>query len=149
MAVPRVLILVPAGGAGGRLAPLTAERAKPALPFAGSYRLIDVVPSSCRHSGVSGAWVVQQNNPASSWAHLADGRPCGLDADGWPVLTRLSHQAPARVPAGVSVADSLLAPGCVVAGEVERAVVASDVEVRAGSSVGGADDDVTLLSRDS
>jgi glucose-1-phosphate adenylyltransferase len=46
---PRVLALVLAGGEGGRLGPPTDERAKPALPFAGVYRLIDFPLSNCLH----------------------------------------------------------------------------------------------------
>ncbi|HJP66504.1 MAG TPA: sugar phosphate nucleotidyltransferase, partial [Actinomycetota bacterium] len=41
MARPKVFGMVLAGGEGKRLAPLTADRAKPAVPFGGSYRLVD------------------------------------------------------------------------------------------------------------
>ncbi len=46
MAEPRVLGIVLAGGAGTRLAPLTADRAKPAVPFGGLYRLVDFALSN-------------------------------------------------------------------------------------------------------
>ncbi len=76
---PKVLALVLAGGEGGRLDVLTAQRAKPALPFAGAYRLIDFTLSNCRHSGVGDVWVLQQYEPHSLTEHLANGRPWDLD----------------------------------------------------------------------
>ena len=76
---PKVLALVLAGGEGGRLDVLTEERAKPAMPFAGVYRLIDFALSNCHHSGVSDVWVLQQYQPHSLTEHLANGRPWDLD----------------------------------------------------------------------
>ena len=58
---------------------LTAERAKPALPFAGVYRLIDFPLSNCHHSEVGDVWVLQQYEPHSLGAHLSGGRPWDLD----------------------------------------------------------------------
>ena len=74
-----MLALVLAGGEGGRLDVLTEERAKPALPFAGVFRLIDFTLSNCRNSGVSDVWVLQQYQPHSLTEHLANGRPWDLD----------------------------------------------------------------------
>ena len=53
--VPRIrtLVLILAGGAGGRLELLTHSRAKPAVPFAGTHRLIDFPLSNCLHAGIS------------------------------------------------------------------------------------------------
>lgn len=79
MTPPRVLLLVLAGGRGGRLSPLTDRRAKPALPIAGSYRLIDVVLSNAVCSGISDVWVVEQYELHSLNDHLANGRPWDLD----------------------------------------------------------------------
>ena len=76
---PQVLALVLAGGEGGRLAPLTDERAKPVTPFAGSYRLIDFPLSNCVHSGVNDVWVIQQFEPHELTKQLANGRPWDLD----------------------------------------------------------------------
>ena len=53
----RTLVIVLAGGAGGRLELLTRERAKPAVPYAGTHRLIDFPLSNCRNSGLADVWV--------------------------------------------------------------------------------------------
>ncbi len=58
---------------------LTENRAKPALPFAGLYRLIDFPLSNCANSGISDVWVLQQYQPFSIEDHLANGRPWDLD----------------------------------------------------------------------
>jgi glucose-1-phosphate adenylyltransferase len=75
----RILALVLAGGEGGRLGALTEDRAKPALPFGGVYRLIDFPLSNCAHSAVSDVWVLQQYQPHSLGEHIASGRPWDLD----------------------------------------------------------------------
>jgi len=79
MALPRILVVVLAGGAGGRLELLTDQRAKPAVPFAGVYRLVDFPLSNCQHSGISDVWVSVQYHPTSLSDHLANGRPWDLD----------------------------------------------------------------------
>jgi glucose-1-phosphate adenylyltransferase len=68
-----------AGGAGGRLELLTDQRAKPAVPFAGVYRLVDFPLSNCQHSGIADVWVSVQYHPTSLSDHLANGRPWDLD----------------------------------------------------------------------
>jgi glucose-1-phosphate adenylyltransferase len=79
--VPRIrtLVLILAGGAGGRLELLTHSRAKPAVPFAGTHRLIDFPLSNCLHAGIEDVWVSQQFQPVSLSDHLANGRPWDLD----------------------------------------------------------------------
>ena len=79
MHVPRILTLILAGGAGSRLGTLTDRRAKPAMPVAGSYRLIDVPLSNLHHSGLSDVWIIEQYRPKSLNDHLAGGRPWDLD----------------------------------------------------------------------
>src|SRR3954469_386640 len=79
MALPKVLVLVLAGGQGSRLELLTETRAKPAVPFAGVYRLIDFPLSNCQHSGIADVWVSVQYQPQSVSEHLANGRPWDLD----------------------------------------------------------------------
>ena len=75
----KVLALILAGGAGGRLDVLTEQRAKPATPFAGTYRLIDFSLSNCVHSRITDVWLVEQYEPHSLNDHLANGRPWDLD----------------------------------------------------------------------
>jgi glucose-1-phosphate adenylyltransferase len=67
----RVLAVILGGGAGTRLFPLTAQRAKPAVPLAGKYRLVDVPISNCINSGLSRIFVVTQFNSASLNDHIA------------------------------------------------------------------------------
>ena len=76
---PRTLALVLAGGKGSRLGPLTQRRAKPALPFAGVYRLIDFPLTNCVHSGLADVWVLEQYQPHALNDHLHNGRPWDLD----------------------------------------------------------------------
>ncbi len=79
MVQPRVLVVVLAGGAGSRLELLTRTRAKPALPYGGHYRLVDIALTNCLHSGFADVWVIEQNNPVSLADHLNSGRPWDLD----------------------------------------------------------------------
>src|SRR5215210_7406056 len=83
----RALVLILAGGAGGRLELLTRERAKPAVPFAGTHRLIDFPLSNCHNSRLDDVWVSQQFNPISLSDHLANGRPWDLDRSDGGLLT--------------------------------------------------------------
>eukprot|EP00958_Prasinococcus_capsulatus_P011232 scaffold1108_cov387-Prasinococcus_capsulatus_cf.AAC.8 len=66
-----VVSVVLGGGAGTRLYPLTRRRAKPAVPLAGSFRLIDVPMSNCFNSGISKIYVLTQFNSTSLNRHLA------------------------------------------------------------------------------
>ena len=75
----KVLALVMAGGAGSRLEVLTDERAKPAMPYAGVYRLIDFPLSNCMHSRIDDVWIMQQYEPHSLDDHVSNGRPWDLD----------------------------------------------------------------------
>jgi glucose-1-phosphate adenylyltransferase len=67
----RVLAVILGGGAGTRLFPLTAQRAKPAVPLGGKYRLVDVPISNCINSGLNRIFVVTQYNSASLNDHIA------------------------------------------------------------------------------
>lgn len=70
MAVTRILAVVLAGGAGTRLHPLTAEHAKPALPFAGGYRIVDFVLGNLVNSGIRSIYVLAQYKPWSLVDHI-------------------------------------------------------------------------------
>ena len=67
------LTILLAGGSGSRLQPLTADRAKPAVPFGGKYRIIDFTLSNCLHSGVHRILVMTQYKYHSLQKHLRDG----------------------------------------------------------------------------
>src|SRR6202166_920808 len=69
----RVLAFVLAGGKGTRLYPLTKERAKPAVPFGGRYRIIDFVLSNLFHSRIYFTYVLVQCKSQSLLQHLREG----------------------------------------------------------------------------
>jgi glucose-1-phosphate adenylyltransferase len=69
----RVLGIVLAGGKGTRLYPLTKERAKPAVPFGGKYRIIDFVLSNLINSGIYSIYVLTQFKSQSLLQHLSEG----------------------------------------------------------------------------
>jgi glucose-1-phosphate adenylyltransferase len=73
----RALIL--AGGEGTRLSVLTAKRAKPAVPFAGKYRIIDFTLSNCVNSGIFDVLILTQYRPHSLNDHIGRGQPWDLD----------------------------------------------------------------------
>ena len=75
----KTLALILAGGKGSRLGALTERRSKPAAPFAGIFRLIDIPLSNLVHSGLTDVWVVEQFRPHSLNEHLANGRTWDLD----------------------------------------------------------------------
>ncbi|WP_428268811.1 glucose-1-phosphate adenylyltransferase [Haliangium sp.] len=79
---PRVLAIVLAGGEGTRLAPLSAHRAKPAVPFGGSYRIIDFVLSNFVNSGLHRIKVLTQYKSDSLVNHISRG---------WRLSTMLDH----------------------------------------------------------
>jgi glucose-1-phosphate adenylyltransferase len=66
-----VLAVILGGGAGTRLFPLTLRRSKPAVPFGGKYRIIDITVSNCINSGVHRIFVLTQFNSASLNRHIA------------------------------------------------------------------------------
>ena len=66
-----VLAVILGGGRGARLFPLTRERAKPAVPLAGKYRLVDIPISNCINSGIKRMYLLTQFNSASLHRHVS------------------------------------------------------------------------------
>ena len=69
----KTLTFILAGGMGSRLSPLTTDRAKPAVPFGGKYRIIDFTLTNCLHSGLHRVLVLTQYKSHSLQKHLRDG----------------------------------------------------------------------------
>src|SRR5213593_4282177 len=86
----RVLGIILAGGKGTRLYPLTRERAKPAVPFGGKYRIIDFVLSNFINSGIYSIYVLTQFRSQSLLQHLSEG---------WQFGSLLKNQFIIPVPA--------------------------------------------------
>jgi glucose-1-phosphate adenylyltransferase len=91
-----VLGIVLAGGKGTRLWPLTKERAKPAVPFGGKYRIIDFVLSNFINSGIYSVYVLTQFRSQSLLQHLSEG---------WQFGGMLRSQFVIPVPAQMRSAD--------------------------------------------
>ena len=66
-----VLSVIMGGGQGTRLFPLTKERAKPAVPLAGKYRIVDIPISNCINSGLRRIYLLTQFNSASLHRHIS------------------------------------------------------------------------------
>ncbi|NOK86194.1 MAG: glucose-1-phosphate adenylyltransferase [Chloroflexi bacterium AL-W] len=75
----RIKAIILAGGEGTRLAILTKKRAKPAVPFAGKYRIIDFTLSNCVNSNIFDVLILTQYRPHSLMNHIGKGRPWDLD----------------------------------------------------------------------
>lgn len=75
----QVVAMILAGGQGNRLSILSEERAKPAVPFGGKYRLIDFTLSNCVNSGIYDVGLLTQYRPRSLYEHIEIGRPWDLD----------------------------------------------------------------------
>lgn len=106
----RVLGIVQAGGKGSRLDVLTRERAKPVLPFAGEFQLIDFALSSLTHSMVPDVWVDVAYQASTLQRHLAGGRPWDLDRTdgGFRLLAPENGDEPVRNGFAAGNADALL-----------------------------------------
>jgi len=77
----KIRAVILAGGEGTRLSVLTAKRAKPAVLFAGKYRVIDFTLSNCVNSQLSDVMVLAQYRPQSLIEHIGSGGPWDLNLD--------------------------------------------------------------------
>ena len=75
----RTIGLIMAGGKGERLYPLTKERSKPAVPFAGRYRIIDFTLTNCIRSDINRIYLLTQYRSPSIIGHVGIGKPWDLD----------------------------------------------------------------------
>jgi glucose-1-phosphate adenylyltransferase len=75
----RTLVMILAGGAGSRLSVLTQKRTKPAVPFAGRYRIIDFALSNCVNSNIFTVGICTQYRPRSLNDHIRAGSPWDLN----------------------------------------------------------------------
>lgn len=112
---PKILSIVLAGGEGTRLMPLTRDRAKPAVPFGGVYRLIDFPLSNLVNSGyrqvVVLIYTMSGNLPPAKFVHA------GRD--------RLGHAT-----------DSIVSPGVIVSGgEVHHSVLSPNVRIHSWAQI--------------
>ena len=96
MSRPKVLAMIMAGGKGERLYPLTMERAKPAVPFGGKYRIIDFVLSNFVNSDICSIYVLTQFKAQSLLNHMRDG---------WQFGTMLEDHFIIPVPAQMRIGE--------------------------------------------
>jgi glucose-1-phosphate adenylyltransferase len=96
--VKRTMAMILAGGEGERLSILSQERAKPAVPFGGKYRIIDFTLSNCVNSDIDDVVVLTQYNPRSLNDHIGQGRPWDLDRNHGGVKLLQPYIARGRVP---------------------------------------------------
>jgi len=97
MDMHNVLGLILGGGHGAGLYPLTRERAEPAAPLAGKYRLIDIPMSNCIHAGIEKIAILTQFNSASLHRHIWSAYRRDIFSPGWVQIlaaeqTPLSHE---------------------------------------------------------
>ncbi len=94
------------GGRGTRLYPLTLKRSKPAVPFAGKYRLIDIPISNCLHSGIDKIAILTQFNSVSLHRHIFRTYRRDMFTDGW-VQILAAEQTPSSKGWYQGTADSV------------------------------------------
>lgn len=106
MQMQDVLGLILGGGAGTRLYPLTKERAKPAVPLAGKYRLIDIPMSNCLNAGIEKIAILTQFNSVSLHRHIHRTYNRDVFSPGW-VQILAAEQKPTSVDWYQGTADAV------------------------------------------
>jgi glucose-1-phosphate adenylyltransferase len=101
-----VLGLILGGGAGTRLYPLTRDRAKPAVPLAGKYRLIDIPMSNCFNAGIEKIAIMTQFNSVSLHRHIYTTYARDVFAQGW-VQILAAEQTPEHTEWYQGTADAV------------------------------------------
>ena len=94
------LVMLLAGGVGSRLSLLVSARAKPAVPFAGNYRIIDFTLSNIMNSGLERVGVLTQYKPLSLMNHIGSGRAWDLTGR-TRGITILPPKPGKRIPTGI------------------------------------------------
>ena len=106
MQMQDVLGLILGGGAGTRLYPLTKERAKPAVPLAGKYRLIDIPMSNCLNAGIDKIAILTQFNSVSLHRHIHRTYNRDVFSPGW-VQILAAEQKPTSLDWYQGTADAV------------------------------------------
>lgn len=101
------LVIVLAGGAGERLLLLSEERAKPAVPFGGHYRIIDFTLSNCVNSGLFEIYMLTQYMPRSLMLHLDHGKPWHLGGLGTNLVVLQPHHGAEGLKWYLGTADAV------------------------------------------
>ena len=106
LSLNNVLAIILGGGVGKRLYPLTRQRAKPAVPIAGKYRLIDVPISNCINSGINHIAVLTQFNSVSLHRHITQTYTFDDFHQGW-VQILAAEQTPSSTDWYQGTADAV------------------------------------------
>ncbi len=106
MSMKDVLAVILGGGQGARLHPLTKERAKPAVPLAGKYRLIDIPMSNCFHADIEKIAILTQFNSVSLHRHIWNTYRRDIFTPGW-VQILAAEQTPTSADWYQGTADAV------------------------------------------
>src|SRR3954449_2574517 len=103
----KIMGLILAGGKGTRLFPLTRERAKPAVPFGGKYRIVDFVLSNFINSGIFSIYVLIQFRTQSLLQQLRDGWQVAAVVQETFIIPAPPHMRSPREPWYSGTADAV------------------------------------------